>query len=75
LGNFDLIHNVILAHHGGSFCFYCSLLFRCSHRPLESSHSVLHNDLDVVREGGKRVVSDDATLSAGAQLKITLTIP
>ncbi len=31
LGNFDLIHNVILAHHGGSFCFYCSLLFRCSH--------------------------------------------
>jgi len=75
LGYANLIHNVILAHHRGSFCFYCRFLFGCSHRSLESSHSVLHNDLDVVREGGKRVVSDDATLSAGAQLKITLTIP
>jgi hypothetical protein len=42
---------VILAHHGGSFCFDCSLLFRCSHRSPESSYSVLHNDLDVVSVG------------------------
>jgi hypothetical protein len=66
---------MILANHSSRFCFYRRLLLLRSHRPLESSHSVLHYDLDVVSVGGKRVVSDGAASNAGGQLKITLTIP
>jgi len=44
-----LIDNVILANHSSRFRFYRRLLLLRSHRSLESSHSVLHNDLDVVR--------------------------
>jgi hypothetical protein len=72
---FHLIDNVILTNHSSRSCFYRRLLVLRAHRSLESSYSVLHNDLDVVSVGSQRVVGDEATPNAGGQLKITLTIP
>ena len=48
---FHLINHVILANHCRSFCCYGRLLLLCWHRSLDSSDSVLHNDLYVVSVG------------------------